>query len=393
MALAVSGGSDSTALMVLASEMGQRDKLTVLSVNHGLRDDAHKEIASVCKLAEKFELNVAGLNWQHEGVESRLQEKARVARYDLMTNWCLENDVGILVTGHTLDDQAETVLMRLARGSGVDGLAAMAEKTEWNGVEIVRPLLGVSRASLRAFLQSKDIGWIDDPSNENEKFERIRVRNIITDLEAIGISRQDLARSARRLGRAKLALDRLADDFLERYVEVFDTGYCQISSAGLNAASPETAVRVIARLLEWAGGGDIAVRMAKIEPLVEKLVAGQRGKHDRFTLGGAHIVMRKDRILIGREFGRINPGWQKNSNVWDRRFIIETQGKVISVAPYGTVIDDDDRLRPEDLPYFVACGLPMLEFEDGTICVPHLDRAKGEAIGVVNLVNLPKGMK
>ena len=396
LALAVSGGSDSTALMVAAANAGQKQNITVLSVDHGLRADAASDVVRVGKLAEQLGLRFAALQWQHDGVETGVQEKARTARYDLMTEWCRQNGIKTLITAHTLDDQAETMLMRLARGSGVDGLSGMAARTRWNGIAIVRPLLTVERKQLRHFLRQKNITWSDDPSNENDQFERVRIRAMIDQLGQNGIDKAALALSARRLGRARAALDELADEFMAGNVEVFATGYCQVERDGLETASMETVIRVMGRLIEWAGGRPEPVSMAKLERLCEQLLAGKLQVGDRFVLGGAHLGVRKRHILIGREFGRINPDWQREAEVWDRRFVIEGQGKHVEIAPYGLIIDDDDRVRGDALPYFVACSLPMLRDERGAISVPHLDEAgddmKKKPIGVVRLARMPKGM-
>ena len=182
LALAVSGGSDSVALMVLAARWVQSQadapNVTVLTVDHGLRPASAEEAAQVGRWARALGLDHAILGWRGAKPSSGLQAAAREARYALMSDWCLEHGAAAIVTAHTANDQAETVMMRLARGSGVDGLAGMMRETlaPW---PVLRPLLGVTRARLRAVLTAAGHDWIDDPSNDDTAFERIRMRQAL----------------------------------------------------------------------------------------------------------------------------------------------------------------------------------------------------------------------
>ena len=156
-ALAVSGGPDSLALMHLVarwrSMRGARPEVTVLTVDHGLRPSSRDEALMVAELARRLGLRHAILNWAgKEQAPAGLQARARIARYDLMAAYCHANDIPALVTAHHLDDQAETFLMRLKRGSGLDGLAAIPERGSWGGIEVLRPLLDVPKARLVATL-------------------------------------------------------------------------------------------------------------------------------------------------------------------------------------------------------------------------------------------------
>lgn len=374
-ALAVSGGSDSTALMVLAADYatkaGRLSDLCVLSVDHGLRDTAHGDAQMVCGWAKARGLNSHVLQWRHEEITSRVQEKARAGRYQLMAKWCRDNGFEAVVTAHHLEDQAETFLMRLARGSGLDGLSGMVARVEIYGVVIYRPLLEVSRARLKQVLREADQNWLEDPANENDKFERVRVREAMAGLAGAGIEADAMALSAKRLGRARRALEMATSQFVSEAVTIFETGYCEIDRAAFDEASEEIRLRVLDRLIMWAGGGEIAVRMAKLERLVEALATHEGEKH---TLAGARLVVRKKTLIIGREFGRIDLGLQMGVMEWDNRFSFDEPR---DVQPYGLFIDDDKRARPPEMPHFVACSLPVFVSSTGKICVPHLDGEKG----------------
>lgn len=388
LALAVSGGSDSVALMVLATQWAtQNDRLgdvCVLTVDHALRENSTNEAKQVCQWALALGLKCQILTWQHEGQSSGIQQNARAARYQLMGDWCRENGVAGIITAHNSDDQAETMLMRLARGSGVDGLGGMAEQTEIFNTIIYRPLLGVSRAKLQNVLKEVDHRWLEDPSNKDEKFERVRVRGAMPAIHSSGIENPALNLSAQRLRRARNALDHFAEQFVATSVTVFKTGHCEVDRQAFEVQPDEIALRVLSRLLTWAGGAKIALRLAKVERLYEALTDTAAEKH---TLGGAQLAMRKSTMIIGREYGRIDPNLQKGITTWDNRF---TFANPENVLPYGLFIDKDHRVRPESLPYFVACSLPVFCDQPETIIVPHIDGVGDDGI---RLSTKPEGVK
>ncbi len=175
LAVAVSGGADSMALLCLAARWGKRP-LTALTVDHGLRAESAEEARRVKGWAEAQGVPHVTLAWRGEKPKANLQAAARAARYGLLAQWCRDARVEGLLLAHTLDDQAETVLLRLARGSGVNGLAAMAPATRLRGVTLLRPLLGISRARIVATLEALRQPWIEDPSNEDTRFARVRLR-------------------------------------------------------------------------------------------------------------------------------------------------------------------------------------------------------------------------
>ena len=227
-ALAVSGGSDSTALMVLYADWLRQQGADmglhmVLTVDHGLRAESAAEARAVAAQAESLGFPHATLLWEGSKPQTGIQAAARHARYRLMGNAMRANGIALLFTGHTRDDRAETLLMRLARGSGLDGLAGMAPRLHFNDLglgesgldeqEIARPLLDVPRTRLRATLQARGIAWIDDPSNQSPEFERPRLRAARAHLDELGLTNSVLALSATRLLRARQALDRVVGEF------------------------------------------------------------------------------------------------------------------------------------------------------------------------------------
>ncbi len=324
--LAVSGGADSLALMHLVhgwrrQNSAQRPRLTVLTIDHGLRPESADEVEWVAKQADALGLPCAILRWQGNKKSSAIQEKARNARYALMAEYSHANGIDALVSAHHLDDQAETVLMRLGRGSGVDGLAAMPAVRACAGVPLHRPLLDVPKARLIATLENLGQKWLEDPSNEDTRFERVRVRRAMEQLADIGISAQALARTARRLRRAREALDQIAAKFLCDHSQLEDAGYCRIALKALLLAPEDIALRALSRAIEGVGGVPSRLRMRKLEALLEAL---GRGSQTALTLGGCRIVPGDDTLLILREAGRsglsdivLKPG---ECGLWDNRY-------------------------------------------------------------------------
>lgn len=340
LALAVSGGGDSLALMHLAVEWATRlraagasvPRLQVLTVDHGLRADSAATAADVCRRAAALGLPCEVLRWRGEKPRTGVEEAAREARYGLLAEWCRAHDAA-LVTAHTLEDQAETFLMRLARGSGLDGLCAMSVRARVPGacppVPLLRPLLSVSRASLRALLKARGERWHEDPANRDLRFERVRLRALLPLLERNGISPRAILSSTRRLQRARAALEREAAAFLRVHARVHALGFATLKRLAFETCEPEIRLRILAVLMGWLGGnGDRLRDMAGLERLLGWLESGQGRAR---VLAGAQLVRRKREILMGREPGRPGPVLELApgdlaEGIWDRRFRIEATG-------------------------------------------------------------------
>jgi tRNA(Ile)-lysidine synthase len=363
-ALAVSGGPDSLALMHLAArssaEQGGTPVLSVLTVDHGLRPGSRDEALMVERMARGLGLSHAILTWQEEGRGSRnVQERARTARYDLMAAHCHAHDIPAIVTAHHLDDQAETFLMRLKRGSGLDGLAAIPEEGAWAGVVILRPLLDVPKARLVATLADAAIAYVSDPSNADHRFERARMRSSSDALAKLGLTPEALALSARRLRRAREAIDRAAEDFLVRHSDTSEAGYALIDRQALGSAPHEIALRALSRLIRAVGGGEAPSQLAKLEAMFDALHESPESAH---TLGGCRIEPIAEQFGIFREIRKqglpvldLKPGERQ---LWDNRFKIELgrdEPAPITVRALGNLGFKDLRER---LPY--AASLPLL---------------------------------
>lgn len=270
--VAVSGGSDSTALLVLLHEAGA--DLRAVTVDHGLRPEAASEARAVARLCGQLGVPHETLRWQ-DRPEGNLQAAARAARYRLMTDWARARGIGVIALGHTLDDQAETFLMRLRRGSGVDGLSAMAEVTERAGLLWWRPLLDLRREELRAMLRARGIGWAEDPSNEDSRFERVRTRRALAALEELGLTPEALAETAARMRRARAALVEQTRALAEAAAEARAVGSVRLDVAALAAAPEEIRLRLLAHALMWVSGAEYRPRLEPLQALWRAAVGGR----------------------------------------------------------------------------------------------------------------------
>jgi tRNA(Ile)-lysidine synthase len=320
--LAVSGGPDSTALLVLAARWAKQlkhaPKLIAVTIDHGLRPEAAREAAMVKQLARRLGVPHRTLHWRGEKPQSGLQEAARYARYELLGQIATRARFAHILTAHTLDDQAETVLFRLARGSGLFGLTGMAHAAPLplRGVReifLVRPLLHLSKARLVATLKAARIAYAEDPSNRDPRFTRTRLRSLMPALAREGLDARGLARLAARLRRAEstiqvavqAARSALAPlPWRERGPIVFETA----PFAGLPA---EVALRLLGEAVAHTGD-EGPVELAKLESLHEAL--RQTPSRLRRTLAGALITLDRDYLTVERAPAR-------------RRLAMRRQGK------------------------------------------------------------------
>lgn len=307
--LAVSGGADSTALMLLAArwrEAGSPVRLLVVCVDHGLRADAAQESALVARQALALGLPCRILLWHEARPGTGLQRRARAARYRLIEAHCQEQGCDALVTAHTLEDQAETVLMRGLRGSGLDGLAGMQAATPRGALTYLRPLLDVSKARLVATLREANWTWSEDPSNQDQAFERVRLRQALGHLDPGGLLPARLARLATRAARASSALDALAEDLLRscRAFGVQGEGVSLDADTLMHAPS-ELRLRVLDLALRQVSPTDGFRRLDRLEALLGSVEQAYRQRVDLHrTVWGCRVSLKGGSLAIRAETGR-----------------------------------------------------------------------------------------
>lgn len=290
---AVSGGSDSLALMHLLAGFARAAKLApplVLTVDHGLKPGSAKDAKQVAQWAKQAGLKTAILSWRGQKPKTGIEAAAREARYRLTGQWLTRHRISTLFVGHTEDDQAETFLLRLARGSGLDGLSAMQARAPWpvegfSGLAVVRPLLSFGREELKNYLAGLGQAWLNDPMNEDLAFDRVKIRKARAALAEAGLSAARIAAAASHLARARQALDLVTGAVLARAVrrpsEKLDDGLL-LESAALVAAPREVGLRALAAVLMAVGGEPYRPRFESLERLYDRIGGGR-------LLGGATL--------------------------------------------------------------------------------------------------------
>ncbi|MBT5766784.1 MAG: tRNA lysidine(34) synthetase TilS [Kordiimonadaceae bacterium] len=344
-AVAVSGGGDSMALALLLHQwcLNNHVKLHAVTVDHGLRKASKQEAKDVSKWLEKLNIHHEILSWIGEKPTSNIQDKARKARYDLISKWCKSKEIDHVFVAHHKDDQAETFLIRLFRGSGVDGLSAMekvsrlpVEGYEKDAIKIYRPLLSIGKERLLKTLEEMGQTWVTDPSNENEAFTRIKIRKLLNDTQIEGLDRERLTATATKMSRVKSLLDQLTDHAESELVNYHPLGYAELSRNFSQNLHEEIALRLLSRLLKKVSGAKHPGRYQKLFTLFENLkqvdFSGQ-------TLCGVIVYKNeKGQIIFVREAVSINDEkiiTDKKQLLWDNRFIVnskETSGKVIAFS-------------------------------------------------------------
>ncbi|MGH1350267.1 MAG: tRNA lysidine(34) synthetase TilS [Methyloligellaceae bacterium] len=391
-ALAVSGGADSIALMWLLKSWQETrqasqspyPEIHILTVDHGIRPESQHEVLWVRQQAEKLGFPVEVLRWCGEKARSSIQEKARDARYQLMSEWCRARHIPAIITAHHLDDQAETLIMRLARGSGVDGLAAISNITYLHDILLIRPLLEVPKQDLISYLNTLGAEWIEDPSNDNEDFERVRIRNALPALSDLGLQAPAIARSAKRVRRASTALDYYAKQHLIQLCRLEPEGYAVIDRNAVMGLPAEISLRCLTRIVHLVGGKVQAPSMQKMENLHEQL--GSLQSEDA-SVSGCIVRQVRNTLLIAREVRRDNLQDQKllsgAETLWDNRYRIilspdaphNIHVRFLTEQGYLALPDSYRESPAKDDYHFnpaVRSSLPSFWVDNRLISVPHL---------------------
>ena len=324
--VAVSGGGDSLALLLMLHAAGGRP-VAAVTVDHRLRPGAAAEAAAVAALCAARGIPHDTLVWDDPAGPGNLQDRAREARRRLIGDWARGRGIGAVALGHTLDDQAETFLLRLARGSGVDGLSAMAARREAEGVVWLRPLLGVRRAALRDWLAARGVAWADDPGNADLRFERVRARAALPLLGTLGLGPERLAATAAAMARARRALERATAELAARALVAGPAGDLTLDPAQLADAPEEIRLRLLAGALAWVSGARYRPRLVRLEALLAAIGAGRVGHGT--TLHGCVLRARGGRVAIRREPAGVAPPVPLAAGRWDGRWQLE------GVAPAG----------------------------------------------------------
>jgi tRNA(Ile)-lysidine synthase len=388
--VATSGGADSMALCLLSHRWAKNNggKCYGLIVDHGLRSGSDQEAGLVADWLTSLGIEAHVLEWEGPKPKTGIQAAAREARYSLIQSWCAKRNVRDVLLAHHRDDQGETFLMRLGRRSGIDGLSAMAAVSHRSGIRLVRPLLDVPKTRLISTLRELGHLWIEDPANRDPAYTRTKLRQAMPSLADIGITAEGLALTARRMARARKALDYYSNELIRSAVDLHSSGYCWINRDMLLSAPEEIGLRVLSRVIGAVGAGTTTPRYKRLERLFVDIVNNVSGNGR--TLAGCRIITRSDRILVCREIRGIGdrvalkPGQYRR---WDARFDVRLQGaftahlaeffevRRLGQEGWRTVVTHLKETANENIqimPPAVRTTLPALWDQKGLVDVPHL---------------------
>lgn len=390
-AVGVSGGADSMALALLLANWAKRlgGSVTALIVDHGLRPESGTEARSASKVLATLEIENQILEWASDDVTSAIQSNARQARYALMEAWCKQASVLHLAVAHHADDQAETVLMRIEKGSGPDGLSGVPQARELKHCRLLRPLLNVRKQALVRFLDDHGVSWFNDPSNDDPKYARTVIR---TGIAVDNVDVDGVATSATRYARVRDVAETAAARWMARYADLKPSGYLVLNRTALMGSAEDTRLRVLSRAATVIGGKIYPPAISATERLLKSISDGRSA-----TISGSLFTAKKDRVMVFREMRNL-PMAQPiigNEFLWDGRFSITStrDSSNLKVMAFGQLNPPDcsDLEVPNwfsDLPSTVRRTIPVICCRDG-ILMPEPNGAKNQGISLRFLPKIP----
>lgn len=403
-ALGVSGGPDSLALLYLFNDWRLRTNWTgrvlVLTVDHRLRAESALEADAVSRHCDQLGLAHRTLVWDGEKPASNVQAAARDARYRLMAQEMRAGGIACLLLAHHRDDQVETFLDRLTRGSGVYGLGAMApdQPNGPHGLRLLRPLLALPKARLVEELAARQISWAEDPSNRNPDYKRVRLRIMAGLLAEEGLEPDRLAETARRLRRTAEAIDTWVARVWQEAVSEHPAGPLRLDFAEMAGLPQEVRLRLLARMIRRVTGRDTPLRLSKLEHLEDRLLAGDGQQ----TLSGAIVLRKGGDLFVWKEAGRDLPASiclaEGASGVWDDRYSYDrTDGaaegapKTLVLGALGGPVEASALVDwPAGWPKASFACAPALRYDDDLVFVPGLFVKAGDRfLSEIKLCRLP----
>jgi tRNA(Ile)-lysidine synthase len=322
-AVAVSGGSDSIALLLLLRQ-NPNIKITVLTVNHHLRKEAEQECDYVLSFAKNLGLDAIKFDWYPEDNISNLQSRARAGRYELMTNYCLKNNIPVLLTAHHLDDNIENFLIRQKRKSGIFGLSS-SNVHYINGIKIIRPLFNIRKQELVDYLIVNDVKWFEDSSNYSDKYVRSGIRKFLAD--ASHEFKENIIKQQEEIDAQLPYLQEHLNAALAESCKIYSYGFAVIRLDELTTFEEVIKLQLLSYILTIIGGQESGPRARLLYPILISL--DQKQDFIR-TLHGTAVKKIGDNLLIYRLFGKKIPVDVKFSSLWDNRFIVHRHPELVS---------------------------------------------------------------
>ena len=383
-AVGVSGGVDSLALCLLAHTWGEQNgvKLTALTVDHGLRKESGREAAQVKSWLTKRGIPHVTLVLDQPFPRYGIQAFARKWRFQLLGDWCRINLVDVVMLAHTIEDQMETICMRILADSGSEGLSGMRRNTVVGGLRILRPLLKISKGRLVATCRALDQDWVVDPSNQDTTYSRVKIRQLMPYIEKTGLESNKMIRLASAMEKLRNGFDNFSASFIKNNGGILKTGIAWINVSSFEKMPNKFKELLLLRLLVTIGGGSWPSSKKKINRLIDSL---KKEKVARSTLGGCVIEKTiLGKIWVYREIKRrclsvvIMPGEKRR---WDNRFeVFQNFDRKLILEPLGEqgwrTIKKKGRSGFSDIfdfsmPFHARITIPVARSLDDRLIIPH----------------------
>ena len=385
-AVGVSGGVDSLALCLLAHTWGEQNgvKLTALTVDHGLRKESAREAAQVKSWLTRRGIAHVTLVLDQPFPRYGIQAFARKWRFQLLGDWCRINLADVVMLAHTIEDQMETICMRILADSGSEGLSGMRRNTVVGGLRILRPLLKISKGRLVATCRALNQDWVVDPSNQDTTYSRVKIRQLMPYIEKTGLESNKMIRLASAMEKLRNAFDNFSASFVKNNGGILKTGIAWINVSSFEKMPNKFKELLLLRLLVTIGGASWPSSKKKINRLIDSL---KQEKVTRNTLGGCVIEKTiLGKIWIYREIKRrclsvvIMPGEKRR---WDNRFeVFQNFDRKLILEPLGEqgwrTIKRKGRSGFSDIfdfsmPFHARITIPVARSLDDSLIIPHFD--------------------
>ncbi len=365
------------ALFHMLTDWESRDKpeIIVASIDHGLRSESKAEVEFVKKICEMKGVKHFSLKptMNISEAQGNLQDNARSARYQLLRNWAILNDLQCILIGHTLDDQEENLLIRFLRGSGVDGLASMENVVVRNGILWIRPLLKYRKEELRNYLRNNNYSWIDDPSNHDDKYQRVKIRKLLKQLKSNGLIAPNFVKTADHMLRASKLSKEIAKHNSKTLLSFNDVGQIFFEVEKFSQLFGDTQFRILSGIISWFSGKFYKPRFSQLEYMHNKIL---NGKLTGATLGGTVFKKENGTITVTRELASIEENYlvKDEKFIWDNRWLITLKQKIqgkLYVKPYGLLYLDDHRFSiTSEFDKSALATIPAITTNKGVKFVP-----------------------
>ena len=378
-AIAVSGGSDSLALAYLANKFKNKYNYNIIAftLDHQLRKESALETEYVKNIMNELKIDHYSLIWSEPKPKTKIQETARIERYNILGNACNIHNCKYVFLGHHANDQVETLIIRLDAKSGLEGLGCMGEfsiiLTSSGKLELVRPLLYYKKDDLIKICNMSKLRWIEDPSNSNLKYLRSKTRKLLE----YNDMHDDFNKATLLFRRLNVNINEFVYKFISNDIEFNDLGICKLKLNKFNKLPVVLQLRVLNYLLKIIGGKKYPRKSKKLHNLLENIKC-ENSKNT--TVGGAYLKISKDSITLSRQLDnsiKINQ-LNNSSTLWDRRFLVlnKTKKPNLTIGPLG---EKDylsmiklNKIQKPSINFYAIKTIPAIRVLEQIVSVPHL---------------------